>query len=175
MESLRNWFDFGKIRASWGMSGMHFYQNYLALGIMAVDNSSYLGNPVITPVWNDGLYNQDLSWEKTSQYDFGLDLNFLNYRLGATLDYYYRYTEDLLMPVPLPGNYNGFQNQWRNTAAISNEGIELMVEYKFLTVQTFCGACQLTERRIGIVLRNHTTAMIWITRLSVSLLTRYMC
>ncbi len=131
MESLRNWFDFGKIRASWGMSGMHFYQNYLALGIMAVDNSSYLGNPVITPVWNDGLYNQDLSWEKTSQYDFGLDLNFLNYRLGATLDYYYRYTEDLLMPVPLPGNYNGFQNQWRNTAAISNEGIELMVEYKF--------------------------------------------
>ena len=110
---------------------MHFYQNYLALGIMAVDNSSYLGNPVITPVWNDGLYNQDLSWEKTSQYDFGLDLNFLNYRLGVTLDYYYRYTEDLLMPVPLPGNYNGFHNQWRNTAAISNEGIELMVEYKF--------------------------------------------
>lgn len=131
MASLRDWFNFGKIRASWGMSGMHFHQNYLALGIMAVDNSSYLGNSVITPVWYDGLYNQDLSWEKTSQYDVGLDLNFFNYRLGVTLDYYYRYTDDLLVPVPLPGNYNGFQKQWRNTAAISNEGIELMVEYKF--------------------------------------------
>jgi len=130
MRPLSNWFDFGKIRASWGMSGMHFSQNYLALGIMEVDNSSYLGNSVITPVWNDGLYNQDLSWEKTSQYDFGLDMNFLGYRLGVTLDYYYRYTKDLLMPVPLPGDYNGFQNQWRNCAAISNEGIELMVEYK---------------------------------------------
>lgn len=130
MRSLSNWFDFGKIRVSWGMSGMHFSQNYLALGIMEVDNSSYLGNSVITPVWYDGLYNQDLSWEKTSQYDFGLDMNFLGFRLGVTLDYYYRYTKDLLMPVSLPGDYNGFQYQWRNCAAISNEGIELMVEYK---------------------------------------------
>ena len=130
MEGLSSWFSFGKIRASWGTSGMHFYQNYLALGIMEVDNSSYLGNPVITPEWSTGLYNQDLSWEKTTQYDFGLDLNFFNYRLGATIDYYYRYTDDLLIPVPLPGDYNGFGKQWRNAAAISNEGLELMLEYK---------------------------------------------
>lgn len=130
MKSLSSWFNFGKIRASWGTSGMHFHQNYLALGIMQVDNSSYLGSPVITPEWSTGLYNQDLSWEKTKQYDFGLDLNFLNYRLGATLDYYYRYTDDLLLPVPLPGDYNGYGQQWRNAAAISNEGLEFMVEYK---------------------------------------------
>lgn len=130
MEGLSSWFSFGKIRVSWGTSGMHFYQNYLALGIMEVDNSSYLGNPVITPEWSTGLYNQDLSWEKTTQYDFGLDLNFFNYRLGATIDYYYRYTDDLLIPVPLPGDYNGFGKQWRNAAAISNEGLELMLEYK---------------------------------------------
>ena len=130
MKSLSSWFNFGKIRASWGPSGMHFHQNYLALGIMQVDNSSYLGSPVITPEWSTGLYNQDLSWEKTKQYDFGLDLNFLNYRLGATLDYYYRYTDDLLLPVPLPGDYNGYEQQWRNAAAISNEGLEFMVEYK---------------------------------------------
>lgn len=124
------WLDFGKFRASWGRSGMHFYQNYLALGIMEVDNSSYLGNGVLTPVWSDGLFNPDLSWEKTDQYDFGLDLDLLDYRLGMTLDYYYRYTTDMLYPVPIPGNYNGYQQQWRNTAAISNEGLEFLVKYE---------------------------------------------
>lgn len=124
------WLSFGKFRASWGRSGMHFYQNYLALGIMEVDNSSYLGNGVLTPVWEDGLFNPDLSWEKTDQYDFGLDMDMLDYRLGLTLDYYYRYTSDLLYPVPIPGNYNGYILQWRNTAEISNEGIELLVKYE---------------------------------------------
>ena len=125
-----NWLDFGKLRASWGRSGMHFYQNYLALGIMEVDNSSYLGNGVLTPVWKDGLFNPDLSWEKTDQYDFGLDLDLLDYRLGMTLDYYYRYTSDMLYPVPIPGDYNGYRQQWRNTAAISNEGLEILVKYE---------------------------------------------
>ncbi|MEI3420578.1 MAG: hypothetical protein V8R91_05650 [Butyricimonas faecihominis] len=39
---------------------------------------------------------KNLSWENTDQYDIGLDMDFLNYRLGIVLDYYYRYTDDLL-------------------------------------------------------------------------------
>ena len=125
-----SWLNFGKFRMSWGRSGMPFSQNYLALGIMKVDNSSYLGNGVLTPVWQDGLFNPDLSWEKTDQYDFGLDIDMLDYRLGLTVDYYYRHTTDMLYPVPIPGNYNGYRQQWRNTAAISNEGIEILVKYE---------------------------------------------
>ena len=37
-----------------------------------------------------------LSWEETDQYDIGLDLSFLDYRLKMNLDYYYRYTTCLL-------------------------------------------------------------------------------
>ncbi len=124
------WLSFGKIRASWGRSGMHFSSNYLALGIMNVGATSYRGNPTINPKWDDGLYNHELSWEETDQYDFGLDLDFFDYRLTFTADYYYRYTDKLLARITLPGDHNGYEQQWRNAAAISNEGIELMVKYE---------------------------------------------
>lgn len=131
MKSL-SWFSFGKIRASWGCSGMHFTSNYLALGVLKVGASAYLGNPTINPVWRDGLYNKNLSWEETSQYDFGLDMDFFDYRLTFTVDYYYRYTDHLLARIPLPGSHNGYIRQWRNTAAISNEGLEVAVKYEIL-------------------------------------------
>ena len=53
--------------------------------------------------WGNGLYNEELSWEKTDQYDFGLDMDMFNYRLGLTLDYYYRYSSDKLWQIELPG------------------------------------------------------------------------
>jgi TonB-linked SusC/RagA family outer membrane protein len=124
--------NFGKFRASWGRSGMHFSQNYLALGIMKAGGLSHENRGVLIPEVADGLYNEDLSWEETDQIDLGLDLDLFNNRLGITTDYYYRYTDKMLMPVRLPGNYNGFQAQWRNAAAVSNEGIELLINYEII-------------------------------------------
>lgn len=132
------WLSFGKIRASWGRSGMHFSQNYLALGLIQ-SGPVFQGDGTLEPVWTDGLYNDKLSWEETDQYDFGLDLDLLNYRLGITIDYYYRYTDKLLNKVGIPGgyqgNYAGFYSQWRNAAAISNEGLELMIKYEIFREQ----------------------------------------
>ncbi len=130
MQSFSSWFNFGKIRASWGKSGMHFDEPYLALGLMRVGTNSFQGNGAIVPQYGNGLYNEDLSWEETDQYDFGLDLDFLNYRLGVTFDYYYRYSDKKLMPVALPGDHNGYGSQWRNAAAVSNEGVEILVKYE---------------------------------------------
>lgn len=135
MERFSSWFNFGKFRASWGKSGMHFDSPYLALGLMQVGSKSFLGNGIITPQYGTGLYNEDLSWEETDQYDFGLDMDFLNYRLGITFDYYYRYSDKKLMLVGLPGDHNGYGAQWRNAAAVSNEGIELLVKYEIFRQQ----------------------------------------
>ena len=124
--------DFGKIRAGWGKSGMQFSQNYLALGLLNVGATPFQGNSVITPDYTTGLYNKDLSWEETSQFDLGTDLDFLHNRLSITADYYYRYTDKLLLPVRLPGTINGYLGQWRNAAAVSNEGLELLVSYQMI-------------------------------------------
>ena len=126
------WLSFGKLRASWGRSGKQFEAPYLALGLMESGEFSEYGNPTLVPDQSSGLYNNDLSWEETDQYDLGLDLDFLDYRLGVTVDYYYRYTDKLLFNSYLTGNYNYYISQWRNAGAISNEGLEVLVKYEIL-------------------------------------------
>lgn len=130
--------NFGKIRASWGRSGMQFYKPYLALGVLNV-GMPYQGNANLIPDWFEGLYNQDLSWEETDQYDIGIDLDFWDSRLSIVSDYYYRYTDRLLNRVGIPGGgtYTSYYYQWRNAAAISNEGIELMVRYEIIRKPAF--------------------------------------
>ena len=123
------WLDFGKIRASRGRSGMQFYHAYRSLGIMEV-GPPYIDQSTLIPNWDEGLYNKDLSWEETDQYDIGFDLNLFENRLRITSDYYYRYTDKLLTLVALPGEVNGYINQWRNAAAISNAGIEFLIKYE---------------------------------------------
>lgn len=85
----------------------------------------FLGNEGMQPDTEGGLLNKKLSWEKTDQYDIGLDLSFLDYRLKFTLDYYYRNTKGQLQKQTLPGDLNYQSYQWQNALGVSNEGLEL--------------------------------------------------
>ena len=123
------WLSFGKIRASWGRSGKTFEQPYTAAGILQSGATSFQNEPILVPR-GDGLYNEELTWEETDQYDIGLDMDLLDYRLGVTVDYYYRYTDKLLFSVTVDYTINMYGNQWRNAAAISNEGLEVLVRYE---------------------------------------------
>lgn len=119
------WLSFAKIRASWGRSGQKFSQPYLAHGIISTSNSVFLGGQGMQPDMEGGLLNKKLSWEKTDQYDIGLDISFLDYRLRFTLDYYYRNTKGQLQKIDLPGDLNYQSFQWQNALGVSNEGLEL--------------------------------------------------
>jgi tonB-linked outer membrane protein, susC/ragA family len=122
------WLSFGKLRASWGRSGMHFSQCYLALGELVLAGVVH-GDAYVSAFPDGGMYNPALSWEETDQYDFGLDVDLFNYRLTVTADYYYRYTDKMLAKIPLEGSHNGYVSQWQNAMAISNEGMEIMIKY----------------------------------------------
>lgn len=124
------WLSFGKVRASWGKSGKTFEQPYTAAGILQNGETSFQNGPILEPNWYDGLYNEELTWEETDQYDIGLDMDLLDYRLGVTVDYYYRYTDKLLSRISIDKSINTYGNQWHNAAAISNEGFELLVRYE---------------------------------------------
>ncbi len=134
MAGTKGWLDFGKLRTSWGMSGNIFSNTYLAQGILEVGASSNLGNATLVPDWSNGLYNEDLSWEETTQTDIGVDLEMFGRRLSVTADYYHRYTKDLLSVVVLPGfgSYTGYVQQWRNSGSILNTGYELTIGYEFI-------------------------------------------
>ena len=115
-----HWLSMGKFRASWGTSGQTLSDPYLAHGVINLGNS-FMGNQGTAAP----MINRDLSWEKSDQYDFGLDLDLFNYRLKFKLDYYYKYTKSLLYEVTLPGDVLGSSSQWQNAMEVSNEGVEL--------------------------------------------------
>lgn len=79
----------------------------------------------MTPNPIGGVINRNLTWEETDQYDIGLDLNFFDYRLKLTVDYYYRYTSGQLQRMQLPGNVLFHTFQWQNALAVSNQGMEV--------------------------------------------------
>ena len=74
------------------------------------------------------MANKKLTWEESDQYDLGLDLQLLDYRLKFKVDYYYKYSSKLLMQSYLPGNVFLASRMWDNASAISNEGIEFEMQ-----------------------------------------------
>lgn len=130
-ESFMDWLpamDFGKIRASWGVSGNQFHNAYLAYGVLE-GWKPYNGQPALKPNFDEGFYNPNLGWEETAQYDFGIDMEFFNYRLSVTADYYNRTTKDLLYLSKFGGNHLGYLNQWVNAANLGNQGVEIEISY----------------------------------------------
>lgn len=115
------WLSYGKVRASWGRSGQKLSDPYMSQGLMA-SAGTFLGTPGISINMQS---NPDLTWELSDQYDFGLDMDFLNYALKVRLDYYYKRSYNLVMETTLPGNVYSAKKAFHNGSEITNEGIEL--------------------------------------------------
>ncbi len=129
MEGVRGVLPVGKLRLSYGRTGRQFEDPYLALGVVVPAGLTFQGGQAMAYT---SFPNPVLTWEKTDQYDAGIDLGFAGNRVTLTADYYYRYTHGLLYPVRIPGNYSGVSVQYRNAFAVSNQGVELEVKADLL-------------------------------------------
>lgn len=133
------WLNDLKLRLGYGITGqqdlgMDYY--YLPTYTYSQDHAYYpIGSdeflvPGATGVYissRPGAYNPDLTWEKTTTYNAGLDFAFLNNRISGNIDYYYRYTTDLLSYVDVSAGSN-FRNQiWGNIGSLSNMGVEFAI------------------------------------------------
>ncbi|MEQ9289073.1 MAG: TonB-dependent receptor [Cyclobacteriaceae bacterium] len=114
---------FGKLRASVGLSGGQFSEDYLALGILE-PTAGYGGNGGFNPVWTDGYKNSELTWEQTTMYDYGLDLELFDGKISLVFDYYHKLTKGLLLTTDLP-NTSGYVRIFKNAADVLNEGFEV--------------------------------------------------
>ena len=84
------WLSFGKIRATWVISGQKFSQRYLSQGLLNATSATFHGNAAMFPDIEGGVINKKLSWEETDQYDLGLDLSFWDYRLRLVVNGYFQ-------------------------------------------------------------------------------------
>jgi len=110
--------SFLKLRASWGISGNADIGNFLSLGLYGA--GGYNGNSTLDP---DQIANPGLTWEKSTETDFGLDFGLFNNRLTGEIDYYIKNTTDLLLNVPVPAT-SGFSTQFQNIGELQNKGVE---------------------------------------------------
>ena len=117
-----------KLRASFGKTGNEDIGSYNSLSLLGTSfgtRSSYIYGTSNYPIAYPGnIANPELSWEKTSEYNTGLDIGLFKRRLGLTLNYYYKKTTDLLLSVPIPSQ-NGFGSVLKNTGAMLNKGLEI--------------------------------------------------
>ena len=69
------------------------------------------------------MANPELGWEKTTQWNFGLDYGFLNGRIFGSLDFYWSKTNDLIMSTTIP-TLTGFPSTMSNVGKTKNHGVE---------------------------------------------------
>ena len=130
MKSLKEkWLSMLGLRASWGIVGrapsslQSFYNTYNTnAGIYGYGPAATLKSTALL----DGLKLDDLKWEKTTSYNLGFNLGFLNDRIEIDFDYYHKETRDMLMSGVAIPSMTGFSTlSYINAGRMDNDGWEL--------------------------------------------------
>ena len=130
-----------KLRVSYGAVGNQALSEYqslsqLSAGLVGMGNPS--GGESTTPIFvTSQLPNENLRWETTTQLDVGLDIGFLNNKYTATVDYYNKQTDDLLVVGnPIPAQ-SGFTSYTENVGAMETNGFEVGLVANIINTDKF--------------------------------------
>lgn len=133
-----SWIDMLKLRTSYGITG-NVDQNSTPFLLGAIGVSPDTGDnftDIMTPP------NKLLRWEKTSTFNFGIDLAAWN-RLNASIDVYRKYSSDLLAPKRFDPSM-GFPEGRVNNGAMKNRGLEMSASYDWIRTKDWRLSTQLT-------------------------------
>ena len=136
-----NWIDQLKLRFGIGVTGNSSVGPYGTLGVISGYWMPFsTGNSFILvtnePYYSSGsnkLPNKNLGWEKTTQYNFGIDFSFLRGRINGAFDIYTSRTKDLLLAMSLP-SLTGYPSMMDNIGETKNKGFDLTLN--FIPIQT---------------------------------------
>lgn len=135
MDARPGWFDYMKLRASWGINGNDKIPAFAYASLMDGGQNYYFGGNSSTKYMQYGvsggrLSNPNLKWEESKQTDIGVDMRFLNNALSFTFDYYKKKTDGMLKAQPIPG-YVGRTAPITNAGKMENWGLEFDLGYRF--------------------------------------------
>jgi len=137
-----SWLDQLKLRFGMGMTGNSSSGPYDTLGnirsffVPFGGTGNVLAYGTNEPYYFSGtelMANPALEWEKTTQWNLGVDFTFLRGRIGGAVDVYRSFTKDLLMNMTIP-TLTGYSNTMANVGKTENKGIDVSVN--FIPVQT---------------------------------------
>jgi len=128
-----------KIRASWGKSGNFNIPNYAIQQTLAAPTGTVLdGNSAVTATYPGGIKDNRLSWETTSQYNFGTDISLFKGRLSIIANYYLSYSYNLLYNQPISA-ISGSTTILTNLrdSKIRNDGFDFQVDGRIINNKDF--------------------------------------
>lgn len=112
-----------KLRTSYGLIGNSEISTYQSLASLA-SSTAVLGGQRAPGIGISTLSNPGLKWEKTAQFDAGVELGLFKNRINIDADVYYKKTTDMLLNVPVPAA-SGYQSVYKNIGNMENKGIEI--------------------------------------------------
>jgi TonB-linked SusC/RagA family outer membrane protein len=129
------WLSFAKIRTSWGIAGRQpppftnvtafevetFTDGWISTGL----NSIYAGREGVTP--DETLGNEDIDPERKTDWEVGVDLAFLEDRVGFSLVRFDSRTRDAILPIDVVPS-TGFVSRWANAAEFTTDGWEVQLD-----------------------------------------------
>jgi len=128
-----NWLNDLKLRLGFGTTGNSAVSPYATKGDITQIYLPFNGmDNLVGYTTNEPYYtanqltmaNPNLGWEKTTQYNIGLDFALFSNRISGSLDMYKSFTDDLLMSVNIP-TLTGYPNTIANIGKTNNRGVEL--------------------------------------------------
>lgn len=118
--------SFLKLKAGYGVTGNIRSLGYFDFADLATVNT-YLSSPALSLSTTMG--NPDLKWERTTQFDLGIETRMLHNQLALSLEFYHKKTDGLITSLPLPYSTGGFTTQRVNIGAVVNRGVDIDLSY----------------------------------------------
>ena len=119
-----------KVRLGWGVTGQQDILNdypYIGTYSYSYNESSYkFGDKWYNMIRPNG-YDKDIKWESTSTFNVGIDYGFLGNRIYGSIDYYKRYTKNLLNTINVVSGTNFSSVITTNIGKMENEGVEFSI------------------------------------------------
>jgi len=130
-----NVFSNMKLRAGFGITGNSAIDPYKTAGNLGYARYNF-GSTNMMAFYQNEMPNPDLKWEKTKQYNAGLDFGILKGRINGVIDIYLQNTSDLLMDRQLP-QPSGFNSVVYNVGKTRNKGIEVTINTQNIQSKNF--------------------------------------
>lgn len=153
MADTRNWLDNAKLRVSYGITG-----NSGGTGAYATQSGAFLftnggvtvnGQNQSFSQYNGTLASALLGWEKSYNWNVGLDFAVLNSRIDGSIEWFKTTTKGLLfkrqMPITTGATFWGSPlTSWQNLAKTANHGLEFTINSRNIVSKDFNWSTTLT-------------------------------
>src|SRR5690606_14331433 len=125
-----DWISNLKLRGSYGVTGNNRIVDFAFVDLLYAANyplGGQNGNANLGQVPSrDILSNPEITWERTFQYNGGIDLSLFRSAVNLSVDVYQSKTDQLLLQQSAMG-FTGAPKAWNNIGRVQNNGVEVEI------------------------------------------------